>query len=132
MIDNVEHYNKLQSIKWVYTLLQADLFGFTNNILSGTKYRVSPEGVSLMDETNKLASHLERSPLIHSYGYDYYGHPALALRARLRITSCNSPVGPYFVRSNLLLANLSAGDRPTCLTSLPIKSKSLMQYAGNI
>jgi hypothetical protein len=39
------------------------------NILSGTKYRVSPEGVSLMDETNNLASHLERSPLIHSYGY---------------------------------------------------------------
>jgi len=108
-----------------------------NNILSGTKYRASPEGVSLMDETNNLASHvsphwspdgwaliwslnpqrillsrkytrlfhsfvksvvdpnlcviishpsdkcgLERSPLIHSYGYGYYGHPALALRAR--------------------------------------------------
>jgi len=31
---------------------------------------------------NKLASHLGRSPLIHSYGYDYDGHPALALRAR--------------------------------------------------
>jgi len=40
-----------------------------NNILSGTKHRVSPEGVSLMDETNNLASHLERSPLVHSYGY---------------------------------------------------------------
>jgi hypothetical protein len=40
-----------------------------NNILSGTKYRASPEGVSLIDETNNLASHLERSPLIHSYGY---------------------------------------------------------------
>jgi len=25
-----------------------------SNILSGTKYRVSPEGVSLMDETNNL------------------------------------------------------------------------------
>jgi len=33
------------------------LFGFMNNILSGTKYRVSPEGVSLMDKTNNLASH---------------------------------------------------------------------------
>jgi len=65
-----------------------------NNILSGTKYRVSPEGVSLMDETNNLASHLERSPLIHSYGYE------------------------------------SSGDRPTCLTSLSINSKSFMQYAG--
>jgi len=43
---------------------------------------------------NKLASHLERSPLVHSYGYE------------------------------------SAGDRPTCFTSLPIKSKSFMQYAG--
>jgi hypothetical protein len=31
-----------------------------NNILSGTKYRVSPEGVSLMEETNKLASHISR------------------------------------------------------------------------
>jgi len=65
-----------------------------NNILSGTKYRVSPEGVSLRDETNNLASHLERSPLIHSYGYE------------------------------------SAGDRPTCFASLPIKSKSFVQYAG--
>ncbi len=31
-----------------------------NNILSGTKYRVSPEGVSLMDETNNLAAHTAR------------------------------------------------------------------------
>jgi len=68
--------------------------GFMNNILSGTKYRDSPEGVSLMDETNNLASHLERSPLIHSYGYE------------------------------------SAGDRPTCFASLPLKSKSFVQYAG--
>jgi len=42
-----------------------------------------------MDETNDLASptenhRWERSPLIHSYGYDYDGHPALALRAALR------------------------------------------------
>jgi len=65
-----------------------------SNILSGTKYRVSPEGVSLMDEMNNLASHLEQSPLIHSYGYE------------------------------------SAGDCPTCFASLPIKSKSFMQYAG--
>jgi len=68
--------------------------GFMNNILSGTKYRVSPEGVSHMDEMNNLASHLERSPLIHSYGYE------------------------------------SAGDRPTCLASLPLKSKSFVQHAG--
>ena len=27
---------------------------FWSNILSGTKYRVSPKGVSLMDETNNL------------------------------------------------------------------------------
>ena len=32
----------------------------------------------------------------------------LSLRARLRITSCNSPFGPHFVRSNLLHANLVA------------------------
>jgi hypothetical protein len=31
------------------------LFGFMNNILLGTKYRASPEGVSLMDETSNLA-----------------------------------------------------------------------------
>jgi hypothetical protein len=35
---------------------------FMGNILSGTKYRVSPEGVSLMDETNNLAKQVERSP----------------------------------------------------------------------
>jgi hypothetical protein len=39
-----------------------------NNILSGTKYRASPEGVSLMDETNKLAPHLERSTLMQYPG----------------------------------------------------------------
>jgi hypothetical protein len=55
-----------------FNLLQFVLFGFINN----------------------LASHLERSPLIHSYGYE------------------------------------SAGDRPTCFASLPLKSKSFMQYAG--
>ena len=32
---------------------------FRDNILSATKYRVSPEGVSLMDETNKQVG---RSP----------------------------------------------------------------------
>ena len=42
----------------------------------------------------KLASHLERSPLIHSLGYE------------------------------------SAGDRPTCLATLPLKSKSFVQYPG--
>jgi hypothetical protein len=71
-------------------LLQFVLFGFMNNILSGTKYRASPAGVSLLEETSNLASHLERSP----YGYE------------------------------------SAGDRPTCLASLPINSKSFMQYVG--
>jgi len=33
-----------------------------NNILSGTKYRASPEGVSLMDETNTMAAHLALQP----------------------------------------------------------------------
>jgi hypothetical protein len=97
-----------------FFLLQFVLFGFMNN----------------------LASHLGRSLLIHGYGYDYYGHPALALRAR-------------FAHANLLPANLSAGDHPTWLLVssmrltpsgltryfdtdkiLPIKSKSFMQYAG--
>jgi len=42
-----------------FKLIQIVLFGFMNNILSGTKYRVSPEGVSLRDEMNNLAPHLE-------------------------------------------------------------------------
>jgi hypothetical protein len=46
---------KIQSLKPV-TVCSC---GFMTNILSGTQYRVSPEGVSLMDETNNLASHLE-------------------------------------------------------------------------
>jgi len=50
--------------------------GFMNNILSGTKYRASLEGVSLMDETNNLVSHLERSHLIHSYGYAHHNESA--------------------------------------------------------
>ncbi len=60
------------AITTAFILLQFVLFGFMSN----------------------LASHLERSSLIHSYGYE------------------------------------SAGDRPTCLASLPINTKSFMQYAG--
>jgi len=70
MIDIDCNYNQLQQYKRVY-FRKVCPCGFMTNILSGTKYRVSPEGVSLMDETNNLASHLERSPLIHSYGYAY-------------------------------------------------------------
>jgi hypothetical protein len=33
---------------------------FTGNVFSGTKYRVSPEGVSLMDETNNRAKQVGR------------------------------------------------------------------------
>jgi hypothetical protein len=43
-------------------LLQFALSGFMNNIFSGKKYRASPEGVSLMDETNNLAKQVGRSP----------------------------------------------------------------------
>jgi hypothetical protein len=56
-----------------FKLLLIVLFGLMNNIFSGKKYRASPEGVSLMDETNNLASHLGRYPLIHSYGCESAG-----------------------------------------------------------
>jgi hypothetical protein len=66
-------YTKLSAFK----LLQFGLLGVMNNIFSGKKYRASPEGVSLMNETNNLASHPGRSPSIHSYGYESAGdHPA--------------------------------------------------------
>ena len=35
---------------------------FRGNILSVTKYRASPEGVGLMDETNNLAKQVVQSP----------------------------------------------------------------------
>ena len=41
---------------------------FRGNILSGTKYRVSPEGVSLMDETNNLAKYLLEILFIKPHG----------------------------------------------------------------
>ncbi len=114
---NIYHHSKqLSKYQRHIFRLQFVLFGFMNNILSATKYRASPEGVSLMDETNNLASHLERSPLIHGYGY--CGRPAL------------HPAGQPVGCSNLLQANLPAGDRPSCFASLPLKSKSFMQYAG--
>jgi len=70
------HFNQLRKNQWVLFQFQLQfvLFGFMNN----------------------LASHLERSPLIHSYGYE------------------------------------STGNRSTCFASLPLKSKSFMQYAGKI
>jgi hypothetical protein len=36
---------------------------YMSNNLSGKDYRVSPEGASLMDETNSLAEQIEQSPL---------------------------------------------------------------------
>jgi len=71
MID-IDYSQSATANKMGYIQLQFVLFGFMN----------------------KLAAHLVRSPLIHSYGYE------------------------------------SAGDRPTCFASLPLKSKSFMQYAG--
>jgi len=41
---------------------------FRGNILSGTKYRVSPERVSLMDETNNLAKNLLEIFFIKPHG----------------------------------------------------------------
>jgi hypothetical protein len=52
------YFNHLIKNQTLIVRLQFALFGFMNNILSGTKYRVSPEGVSLMDETNNLAVQL--------------------------------------------------------------------------
>jgi len=92
MID-IYHSQSVSATESDYMLLHFALFGFMNNILSGTKYRASPEGVSLIDETNNPASHLERFPLIHGYCYE------------------------------------SAGDRSACFASLPLKSKSFVQYA---
>jgi hypothetical protein len=70
--DRCEHSQEVTANYMGIKLLQIVLFGFMN----------------------KLASHLERSPLIHSYCYE------------------------------------SAGNRPTCLASYSLNSKSFMQYAG--
>ena len=51
MIDSKLFFKKLQQIEWLFNLLQFVLFGFMNN----------------------LASHLGRSPLIHSYSYESAG-----------------------------------------------------------
>jgi len=118
MNDNYKYYNQELKVQRITIRSRFVLFGFMNS----------------------LTSHLERSPLIHSYGYGYFGHPALR------------PMGQPYVCSNMLPAYLSAGDRPTWLlvsslrltpvgacaknlsrrffASLPIKSKSFMQYAG--
>ena len=69
----VTAHKKLQSIKRVFFDVTDYPCGFMNNIYSGKKYRASPKGVSLMDETNNLVSHLEQSPLIHSYRYESAG-----------------------------------------------------------
>ena len=78
----------------IIRLLQLVLFGFMNN----------------------LASHLERSPLIHSYGYESAGDRPTCL-ARLFVSSMRlTPSGltRYFVPDKIL----------------PLNSKSFMQYAG--
>jgi hypothetical protein len=67
---------------------------------------------------NKLALHLERSPLIHGYGYESADDRPTYL-ARLFVSSMRlTPSGltRYFVPDKIL----------------PLKSKSFMQYAGII
>jgi hypothetical protein len=69
-----------------------------------------------MDETNNLALHLERSPLIHSYGYESAGdRPTWLFVSSIRLT----PAG--------LARKIFPED---FLASLPINSKSFMQYVG--
>jgi len=65
---------------------------------------------------NKLASHPERSPLIHSYGYESAGDRSTWLFvSSMRLT----PAG--------LARKIFPED---FLASLSLKSKSFMQYAG--
>ena len=65
---------------------------------------------------SNLASHLERSPLIHSYGYASAGdRPTWLLVSSMRLT----PNGACAI-------NLCR----RFIASLPINSKSFMQYAG--
>jgi len=65
---------------------------------------------------NMLASHLERSPLIHSYGYESAGNrPTWLFVSSMRLT----PAG--------LARKIFPED---FLASLPLKSKSFMHYAG--
>jgi len=88
------YYNQLQLNKWAFSRLQFLLFGFMN----------------------KLASHLERSPLIHSYGYESAGdRPTWLFISSMRLT----PTGAC-------AKNLSR----RFFASLPKNSKSFMQYAG--
>ena len=78
----------------VFNMLQFALFGFMNN----------------------LASHLERSPLIHSYGYESADdRPTWLFVSSMRLT----PAG--------LARKIFPED---FLASLPLNSKSFMQYAG--
>ncbi len=74
MKNTCRRFNQLRQNKRNLFRLQFVLFGFKNNILSGTKYRVSPAGVSLMDETNNIASHLERLPLKSKSFMQYAGY----------------------------------------------------------
>jgi len=119
-----------------------------NNTLSGSKYRVSPEGVSLMDETNNLATHLERPTLNHGDGLGSFGHSAdanydllFAFQAVLwafsftpgKMNHSHSiiprvpPCGPVYGSSDLHPVNLSVGDRSACCARLPINPRSFSQ-----
>ena len=83
----------------------------TNELTAYCPVTVCPCGF-----TNKLASHLVRSPLIHSYGYESAGDRTTCL-ARLFVSSMRlTPSGltRYFVPDKIS----------------PLKSKSLMQYPG--
>jgi hypothetical protein len=65
---------------------------------------------------NKLASHLGRSSLIHSYGYESAGdRPSWLFVSSMRLT----PAG--------LARKIFPED---FLTILPLKSKSFVQFAG--
>jgi len=92
-----------------------DVYRYFNHlpIERGIKFRLLFVLFGFMDN---LASHLGRSPLIHSYDYETAGdRPTWLLVSSLRLT----PVGAC-------AKNLSR----RFFASLPIKSKSHMQYAG--
>ena len=64
---------------------------FRGNILSGTKYRVSPEGVSLMEETNNLVKQVGRSPA-DKFAESKFASATKFTRSKFERTKCG-PTG---------------------------------------
>ena len=110
-----------------FNLLQIALFGFMNNLASHLA-RISYPGGEMI--TQRFGFTKDFAKEWNNRVYCRLSKMLCGFKDQVRARPSGEKYGltrSHFIHS---YGYESAGDRPTCLANLPIKSKSFIQYAG--